>query len=138
MQMSALRWIQLTALYFCCVFGIGFLLGPIRILALEPRFGVRIAELIEAPFMLATIVLVSHWVGGKIRADASLFQRLGVGMVASLCILAADLAVGVRLRDMTMLEVFTERDPVSGPIYYALVVVASLAPWWFSSGPTDR
>jgi len=31
-------------LYFALTFGAGFLLGPIRILVLEPRVGVRAAE----------------------------------------------------------------------------------------------
>lgn len=31
--------------YFALVFGAGFILGPIRILYIVPRFGLRIAEL---------------------------------------------------------------------------------------------
>jgi hypothetical protein len=39
-------------LYFALVFGTGFVLGPIRILWVVPRFGARIAELMEAPIMI--------------------------------------------------------------------------------------
>ena len=39
-------------LYFALVFGTGFMLGPILILWVVPRFGARIAELMEAPIMI--------------------------------------------------------------------------------------
>ena len=49
--------IKAGVLYFCGVFGMGFVLGPIRILWAVPRFGERTAELLEAPLMLLVIVL---------------------------------------------------------------------------------
>jgi hypothetical protein len=36
--------------------GVGFLLGPIRVLWLEPRVGLVIAAACEAPFLLAAMV----------------------------------------------------------------------------------
>lgn len=48
------------ATYFALVFGAGFILGPIRILCIVPRFGVRIAELMEAPLMLVVIILAAN------------------------------------------------------------------------------
>ena len=38
-------------LYFALVFGAGFVLGPIRILWVVPRFGTSMAELMETPIM---------------------------------------------------------------------------------------
>ena len=43
--------------YFGLVFGVGFLLGPIRVLWLEPRFGPIVATACEAPFMLLAILV---------------------------------------------------------------------------------
>ncbi len=40
-------------LYFTIVFD--FVLGPIRVLWLVPRFGTRMAELMEMPIMLVVI-----------------------------------------------------------------------------------
>jgi hypothetical protein len=37
-------------LYFAIVFGTGFILGPIRVLWLEPRVGPLVATACEAPF----------------------------------------------------------------------------------------
>ncbi len=125
---TVLRW---AALYFAAVFGTGFVLGPLRVLWLEPRLGVRAAELLEAPFMLSAIVLAGRWAGGRLRRQTGAAAALGVGITAASLVLAADLAVGIGLRGMTWMEVFTSRDPVSGPVYYALVAFTAAAPWMF-------
>ena len=49
-------------LYFALVFAAGFVLGPFRILWAVPRFGERIAALMEAPIMLVVIVLAARWI----------------------------------------------------------------------------
>jgi len=49
------------ALYFALLFGAGSVLGSIRILWVVPRFGTRIAELMEAPIMfVVTFASVSQ------------------------------------------------------------------------------
>jgi hypothetical protein len=118
-----------AAIYFALVFGVGFALGPIRVLWLEPKIGARAAELVEAPFMLLAIVLAGRWVGRRVRSEGRTMRPLGVGLAAAGLVLAADLAVGVGLRGMTVAQVFTERDPVSGAVYYALVALTAVAPW---------
>jgi len=129
--LNVLRWVKLAAIYFLIVFGVGFALGPIRILLLEPRLGVRTAELIEAPFMLLAVILAGRWVGRRLCAGYAPAARLGVGLAAAGTVVVADLAVGVGLRGMSVLEVFTARDPVSGSVYYALVALTAVAPWVF-------
>ena len=52
--------LKAAVVYFALVFGTGFVLGPIRILFLVPRFGVRVAELMEFPVMLVVIVLAAR------------------------------------------------------------------------------
>lgn len=122
------RW---AGIYFALVFGVGFVLGPVRVLWVEPRVGSRLAELIEAPFMLTAIVLAGRWVGGRLRAGYGPGARLGVGLLAAALVLAADVGVGVGLRGMTVTGVFTARDPVAGAVYYLLVGWTALAPWVF-------
>lgn len=130
--MNVLSWMKSAAIYFSIVFGVGFVLGPIRVLWLEPRLGVRAAELIESPFMFLAIILAGRWVGQSLCAGYDPKARLIVGIIAASTVLIADLFVGVGLRKMTVLEVFTSRDPVSGSIYYTLVALTAVAPWWFS------
>lgn len=127
----ASRLAKWAAIYFALVFGAGFALGPIRVLWLEPRIGARAAELVEAPFMLLAIVLAGRWVGRRVRSGGSTMRSLGVGVTAAGVVLAADLAVGVGLRGMTVAQVFTGRDPVSGAVYYGLVALTAVAPWLF-------
>lgn len=126
---TRLHQAQSAAIYFALVFGAGFTLGPIRVLLLEPRLGVRMAELIEAPLMLLAIVLAAHWITRTRCGRCTPAARLGIGLVTAGLVLAADIAVGVGLRGMTVIEVFTGRDPVSGPVYYALVLLTASAPW---------
>ena len=124
-----LRLLRPAALYFGVVFGIGFALGPIRVLWLEPRVGPRAAELIESPVMLLAVVLTGRWVGHQLCADYGSMARLGVGLIAAGLVLAADLAVGVGLRKMSIVEVFLGRDPVSGVVYYGLLALFAVMPW---------
>jgi hypothetical protein len=58
-------WAGLT--YFALVFGVGFILGPIRILLIVPRLGERVAELLEAPVMLLVIIFAALWVVRRFR-----------------------------------------------------------------------
>jgi MFS family permease len=133
--MSIGRLGKVAAIYFAVVFGVGFALGPIRVLWLEPRLGLRAAELVEAPFMLVAIIVAGRWVGRRLCSSHSPTFRLSVGLLAAGLVLAADVGVGVGLRDMSVTEVFTVRDPVSGSVYYALVALTAVAPWLLGLAP---
>lgn len=121
-----------SSIYFGILFGVGFALGLIRVPWLEPRMGVRMAELMEAPFMFLAVVLAGRWVGRQLRVGYGAAAKLAVGVLAAVFILGADVLVGVGLREMSVIEVFTSRDSVSGFVYYALVAFAAIAPWIMS------
>jgi hypothetical protein len=70
--------VKAAAISFGVGFGAGFVLGTLRALWVVPRLGVRAAELLEAPVMLAVTVLAARW-------------------VAAVFILGAGLSVGCRL-----------------------------------------
>ena len=126
MRISLLKW---AVIYFALVFGAGFALGTARVLWLVPRVGTRAAELIESPFMLVATVLAAWWVVRRFGRGGEPRTFLGVGLIAVGFVLAADFVVGVGLRGMTPSEVFTERDAVSGPVYYGLLGVFAVMPW---------
>jgi hypothetical protein len=123
------RLLKSAAVYFALVFGVGFVLGPIRVLWLVPRVGARAAELIEAPVMLTAITAAGWWVGRRLWAGPRSAALLGVGLLAAALVLVADVAVGVGLRGMSVSEVFTARDPVSGTVYYLLIALFAVMPW---------
>src|SRR5687768_13708282 len=78
-----LKILKAAVVYFVLVFGTGFVLGPIRILFLVPRFGMRLAELIEAPIMLMAILLAAKWLVRKFQltAHALLVGFLALGLM---------------------------------------------------------
>jgi hypothetical protein len=94
--------------YFGSVFGVGFLLGPMRVLWLEPRFGPFIATACEAPFLLMAMLVAARWVPCvfNIRRDPKTLVLVGIGSLALLQI--ADFTVGFWLRSITPTEQFAQ------------------------------
>ncbi len=114
-------------LYFALVFGAGFVLGPIRILWLVPRFGIRLAELMETPIMLVAVIFAARWVVRRFTLPPT-FSRLGVGLIALGLLLVAEFTLVLQLRGLTIAEYLTSRDPVSGTVYYAMLGVFTVMP----------
>ena len=115
-------------LYFALTFGAGFALGPIRILLLEPRLGVRVAELLELPVLIGVTYLSARWVVGRLAVPPRPGPRLGMGALAAALLLAAEFTFVLNLRGLTLEEYFAARDPVSGSAYYASVLLLALMP----------
>lgn len=116
------------ALYFALVFGTGFVLGPVRVLWAVPRFGERLAELMEMPVMLAAMALAARWVARRLALAPGSATRLGVGGVALGLLLAAELALVLWLRGLTIGEYVATRDPVAGVVYLAMLGVFAVMP----------
>lgn len=108
--------------YFALVFGAGFLLGSFRVPFLVPRLGERTAELLEAPVMLAVIFVASRYVVRRfgLTAEASLF----VGVLALALLIGAEL-----LLSAAMGRNVTDRDPVSGSVFLASLILYAVLPW---------
>lgn len=121
--------LKMGALYFALVFGAGFLLGPIRIFWLEPRVGARCAELTEAPIMLAVMLLAARWIVRRFDVPRTPSVRLGLGFAALAFMLIAEFGLVLGLRGMTMEQYLATRDPVSGTVYYALLLLFALLPY---------
>ena len=115
-------------LYFALVFGTGFLLGPIRLLWLVPRFGTRIAELMEMPVMLVVIVLAARWTVRHLAVPSTPRSRLGMGGIALVLLLLAELTLVLWLQGLSIREYLASRDPVSGTVYSVLLGVFAVMP----------
>lgn len=116
------------AVYFGFVFGVGFLLGIVRVLALEPHLGERWAELAEMPLMLVAIIASARYVVRRFPA-AHRASYLASGVIALFLLVAVELSVVLAIRGLSISEYFAERDPVAGSVYVALLVVFAVMPW---------
>ena len=128
-QPEPLTILKAAAVYFALVFGTGFVLGPIRILFLVPRFGVRVAELMEFPVMLVVIVLAARWLVRKFQLTV---HTLLVGFLALGLMIAFEFTLVLWLRGLTLSEYFRERDPVAGVVYYLMLLVFAAMPFFMS------
>jgi hypothetical protein len=126
--MIIMQILKAGVLYFALVFGAGFVLGPIRILWLAPRFGTRAAELVEAPVMLVVIIFAARWTTARPAVSATPSGRLGVGLIALGLLLIAEFTLVLRLRGLTIPEYMASRDSVSGTVYYVMLGVFAVMP----------
>jgi len=128
-------WLRAGAAYFGWVFGVGFVLGSLRVPLLVPRLGERWAELLEMPLMALAIVLAARWVVRRFALAPHAGLRLAVGGLALLLMVGAELLLAVALQGRSLAQYLGSRDPVSGTVYLALLAVFALMPWWLGRRP---
>jgi len=120
--------IMRAAVYFALVFSVGFLLGIVRVLALEPRLGERWSELAEMPVMLLAIILAARYI---VRRFPS-YERRGYlvsGFVALLLLVLVEFSVVLGIRGLSITQYFAERDPLSGSVYVLMLIIFAVMPW---------
>ncbi|NTV87567.1 MAG: hypothetical protein HGA21_12590 [Burkholderiaceae bacterium] len=123
------RVLPAAALYFGIVFGVGFLLGAVRVPFLVPRLGERVAELAEMPLMFVAIFLAAGHVVRKYDASVAPLGWVRVGALSLAFLVAAELLLAVVLAGRGIAESIAGRDPVSGSVYLAMLVVFAAMPW---------
>jgi hypothetical protein len=113
--------------YFALVFGVGFILGFFRVLILVPLVGDRLAELLEAPLMLAAIYFSSRFVTRRFVALRRV-EYFYSGLLALLILLAVEFTVVLALQGLSIREYLAERDPVVGAVYVVMLVIFAVMP----------
>jgi hypothetical protein len=83
--------------YAALVFAAGFVLGTLRVLALEPAFGPVAAVAAEVPAMLALAWLACGAVLRRVPVASQVAPRLAMGAVAFAALIAAEVALGLAL-----------------------------------------
>jgi hypothetical protein len=126
-QEHVMRILKAALSYFLIVFAAGFVLGSIRVPLLVPRLGVRMAELLEMPLMLAAILWASRRLA-RHHPELSRARRLAAGGLALGFMLVAELAVAFMLAGQSTAEYIASRDPVSGSAHLVSLAVFALAP----------
>lgn len=84
-----------SSLYFAIVFAVGFLLGTLRVLALEPEVGHSTAVLFELPFMLAASFFACHFVVTRLNVPLRLGPRLFMGSLAFIFLIMAEITLSM-------------------------------------------
>jgi hypothetical protein len=107
------------------------------VLWLVPRLGVRAAELLEMPFMLAVVVLAARWTVRRPGTPLTPRRRIGVGVVALALLLVVELTVVLWLRGLTLKTYLAQRDPVAGTAYLVMLGLFALMPLLVGR-PEDR
>lgn len=114
--------------YFTLVFGAGFILGSIRVPFLVPRLGERIAELIEMPFMFIAVLFSARFIIRRFALPTATSVRLSAGLIALGLLLIAELLLAVTFQSRSLGEYIASRDPVSGSVYVAMLMLFALMP----------
>ena len=117
-----------AAIYFALVFAAGLLLGPARVIWIEPWLGNAIAVLLEAPFLIAAMWFASRAAPKWAGASGGWPSFLAIGVAALLMQQIADLAVGFGLRGMTFSDQLAHFATSAGVIYAATLIIFALMP----------
>ena len=123
-----MRILKAGTLYFALVFGVGFVLGTIRTLWVVPRFGTRMAELMETPIMFVVTILAARWIVRRLAVPPKPSRRLGMGCVGLGLMLVAEFTLVLWLRGLSIREYLASQDPVSGTVYYVMLGVFCIMP----------
>jgi hypothetical protein len=126
--LDKMQVLEAGLVYFALVFGLGFLLGTIRVPFIVPRLGQRKAELIEMPFMLVGIVLAARFVVTYYALPNTILAYICVGLVALSLVILAEILLVVVLQGGTISQYLKNRDPISGNVYIVLLIVFASMP----------
>ncbi|MBY0422469.1 MAG: hypothetical protein K2Q06_09205 [Parvularculaceae bacterium] len=88
--------------YAILVFAVGFVLGAVRTLILEPKVGATTATLLELPLMLLASWIACGFVIARLRVPADAATRLAMGLVAFAVLMTAEALLGVLLMRLTV------------------------------------
>jgi hypothetical protein len=115
-------------LYFGLVFAAGFVLGTIRTLWVVPHVGMRMAELLEAPIMLVVTISAARWTVLRLSVPRASSVRLAMGFIALVLMLVAEFGFVLWIRGLSIRDYLATRDPVSGTVYYLMLLVFAAMP----------
>ncbi len=85
-----MKTILAGAAYFVAIFSLGFVLGVLRVLILEPLAGELAAMLIELPFILAASWMLCAAITNRFDIPRSLPERFMMGATALTLLMAAE------------------------------------------------
>ncbi len=135
---QVMQVVRAAARYSALVFGIGFVLGTVRVLLVAPRLGERMAELIEAPIMVFVSWLVARWLTRRYTGTRRPVSSLAVGALALAFLLMLEVAVGSVLFGLSPGSALIKPDPVRTTSYYTALALFAVMPLFVSRSSQAR
>ena len=80
------------------------------------------------PFMFVIMVFAARFIVKRFALPTAAPLRLGVGIVALALLLIAEILLNVALQSQTLGAYIASRDPVSGSVYLAMLVLFAVMP----------
>jgi len=130
------RALAAGAAYFGLVFALGFVLGTVRELMVVPRLGPIAPVLIEVPLMLTASFGAARVVARRLAVPDAAGERLAMGAVAFVLLIAAETLTGLLLMGRSPGEQLAGYGTPRGAIGLAAQIAFALIP--LVSGPTKR
>lgn len=122
------RLLRAAGVYFLIVFAVGFTLGPVRVLWIEPLVGRTFAVLLETPLLALAMWFGARWARHWAGLEGGWGALLAMGVIALVLQQIADLAVGFGLRGMTLAEQWALFGTPAGAIYAVSLALFALMP----------
>lgn len=126
--LAIVRVIGAAVLYFLIVFVTALVMGPVRVLWLEPALGPFSAVLCELP-----LLLLAMWIGAGVAPRATGLGGgagiyLAVGILALLIQLVADVVVGFGLRGLALQDQLAYFATPAGLLYLSALLLFACMP----------
>ena len=83
--------------------------------------------------MLVAAYFTARFVTTRFSASRRV-EYLYSGLVALIILLAVEFSVVLALRGLSIREYLSERDPVTGAVYVAMLIVFAAMPWLVANG----
>jgi hypothetical protein len=124
----AAKILATSAIYFGLVFAAGMVMGPARVLWLEPWLGPTLAVACELPLLIVAMSFAARWAPRWAGLEAGWLAHLGVGVLALIFQQLADLSVGFGLRGMSINDQLRYFSTPAGWLYAGSLAVFALTP----------
>jgi hypothetical protein len=95
-------WPAAGVLYWALVFAVGFGVGVVRTLLLEPLVGHETAVYIELPLMVLVCAVAARAACHFLAPQATRFQAVLIGLIGLVLLIGSEAAVGYFLLDQTL------------------------------------
>ena len=123
-----MRVLKAGAVYFLIMFGVGWILGPIRELWAVPRFGRLTGVLLEAVIMLIAMIVSARWVIRRFNVPQRFGSTISVGLVALGILAPAELAGVVWVRGLSLREYLVSFMTIPGLVSLLMFLLFAAMP----------